>query len=286
MRHLFSEKYIILSTIALLLCSCSKVSNNNTTLIAKVYDKQLYLEDLEKNMPIDLNTDDSISWAKNFIDSWVRTELLLKEAENTLSPEELNVDRQLQEYRKSLLIYRYENSFNKLIDTTITKSDIEEAIPTSFHADVESHDSNLVKGVYLKFPWSHVDVNTVIKLGETENFEALMSYGKNFASEMKDYSNKWVDLPKLLESMPNNPNINKSFFSNKKYIDSSDANFYYFLCIRDLNEKSKNTSIFSPSLKEEDVRNTIMYKRKQEYLKQLESQMIEQAENSDNITIY
>ncbi len=283
MKYSLSLEYILLA-VTCLFYSCNHTNNNESRVVAKVYDKQLYLDDLRAELPLNMSDEDSIAWSKSYINSWIKSELLLKEAEKELSSSDLNVDKQLEKYRKSLLIYRYENSLNELIDTTITVSDIQSIYPS--YVPTANTDSNLVKGIYFKFSFNQVDINTITRLSKLKKFDDLSTYGKQNAIEMTDYSNQWVDLSELLALMPDKPNVNKDYFSKKNYIESSDTDFYYFLCIYNLNRKNRRISSSNPNLNEDDIKSTIMYKRKLEFTKQLEEKIFEQAEASNNITIY
>lgn len=265
------------------LVACERMEKRQGKVLAEVYDKKLYLQELKQEKPLGLSSSDSLLWCKNFVSSWVKSELLLREAENSLSTTELDIDRQLEEYRKSLLIYRYQSTLRLSVDTAISPSEIKNQHPSYPEEDTCSAD--LVKGVYLKFPWSRIDVNTIIRYSQNKKFEELTTYGKNYAIEMADYTQEWVDLPKLLNCMPNHPTMDKTYFLNKNYVDSSDTKFYYFLCVYNLNNNAPHTND-KLDFHEDDIRNTIMYKRKQETLKQLEDQLREQAEVSNNIKIY
>ena len=50
-------------------------------------------------------------WSRDFIEKWVRNQLLLNKAEINLTDEEKNVELQIENYRSSLLIYAYQQSY-------------------------------------------------------------------------------------------------------------------------------------------------------------------------------
>ncbi|MFV0555170.1 MAG: hypothetical protein ACK5LR_10775 [Mangrovibacterium sp.] len=277
MKNYFSAIFFLIS----LLCSCN-ISEIKGTPIAEVNGKPLFQEDLAREYPHGLSLEDSTAWAKEYIHSWIKSELLLQEAERTLSASSLDVERELDKYRKQLLIYRFENTLQSYIDTAISASDLKNYFPN--YQTPKSSNEQLVKGVYMKFPWSQVDINTISNLFKNRNFNDLTNYGRNLASEMADYSNKWVELPHLLAYLPADLEVDLKYFSKKNYIDGSDTDFYYFLCIYNFDSAANRQAL--SILDEEDMRNTIIYKRKQEYLNNLKNQMFEEAEASQNIIIY
>ena len=72
-----------------------------------MYQYKLYKSELQEGMPVGLSQEDSLAMARDFIDSWVKDKLLLHEAERHLSPREKNFDREMTDYRNSLLVQRY-----------------------------------------------------------------------------------------------------------------------------------------------------------------------------------
>ena len=72
-----------------------------------MYQYKLYNSEVQEGMPMGLSQEDSLAMARDFIDSWVKEKLLLHEAERHLSPREKNFDREMSDYRNSLLLQRY-----------------------------------------------------------------------------------------------------------------------------------------------------------------------------------
>ena len=75
--------------------------------MAQVYQYKLYNSEVQEGMPIGLSQEDSLAMVRDFIDSWVKEKLVLHEAERHLSPREKNFDREMTDYRNSLLVQRY-----------------------------------------------------------------------------------------------------------------------------------------------------------------------------------
>ena len=99
------ERLLPLLSFVLLLCtSCRK---NADPVVAQVYQYKLYNSEVQEGMPTGLSQEDSLAMARDFIDSWVKEKLILHEAERHLSPSEKNFDREMTDYRNSLLVQRY-----------------------------------------------------------------------------------------------------------------------------------------------------------------------------------
>ena len=66
---------------------------------------------------------------KAFIDSWIRRQLIIHQAESNIDKSELNFSKELEEYRNSLIIYKYETMLvEKKLDTVITDAEIEKYV--------------------------------------------------------------------------------------------------------------------------------------------------------------
>ena len=91
--------------IAVLLCSSCR--RNADPVVAQVYQYKLYTSEVQAGMPSGLSQEDSLALVRDFIDNWVKEKLVLHEAERRLSPKEKNFDREMTEYRNSLLMQKY-----------------------------------------------------------------------------------------------------------------------------------------------------------------------------------
>ena len=92
----------------LLLFSCQNKAEKRGDVVASIYGKNLYKTDLENISFEGISYNDSVMRARAFIDKWINNQLLLRQAENNLRPEQLDFSKRLEEYRNSLVINKYE----------------------------------------------------------------------------------------------------------------------------------------------------------------------------------
>ena len=114
--------------ILLLLAGCDYFQKSSKeVVVAECYGKYLYESDLIGIVPEGATIMDSIQRVSTFIDSWVRRQVLIHQAENNLNMEELDLKKQMDEYRNSLVIYAYESQLiNQKLDTIVTEDEIAE----------------------------------------------------------------------------------------------------------------------------------------------------------------
>lgn len=110
--------------LALMSCQNSK-NGNDDKIVASVYDKVLHQSDLQSVMYEGISSNDSIVRTKAFIDNWIRRQLLIHQAEENIDKSELDFSKQIEEYRNSLIIYKYETiMIEKNLDTVISDEEI------------------------------------------------------------------------------------------------------------------------------------------------------------------
>ena len=107
--------------IIFLALSCTKLeTRNKEKSLARVMEKNLYPSDIRDIFPRNVSPEDSLLIQQNYVDEWVKKQLILQKAELNLTEEQKDVRQQIEEYRSSLLIYKYEqNLILQKLDTLI-----------------------------------------------------------------------------------------------------------------------------------------------------------------------
>ena len=118
---------IFLLLLPALLGSCNAVSSliHDDQVVAKVGKNKLYKSEVERFIPNMVSPEDSARLAEQYINSWAMDLLYLDVAERELSKGELDVSVELEDFRRSLLKYRYEQRYiNDRLDTLVTDEQI------------------------------------------------------------------------------------------------------------------------------------------------------------------
>ena len=115
------SKYLLFIFIFTL--SCSRLKEPEP--IAKVGNAYLYNSDIKGLIKSGLSKEDSLNMVKSIVDQWIKKQLILQRAELNLTNEEKDVSKELDEYRTSLLIYKYELKYIKEnLDTTVKSDEV------------------------------------------------------------------------------------------------------------------------------------------------------------------
>ena len=127
----------LICLLALVSCQNSK-NGNGDRVVATVYDKTLYQSDLQSVLYEGISVNDSLVRTKSFIDNWIRRQLLIHQAENNIDKSELDFSRQIEDYRNSLIIYKYESMLiEQNLDTVVSDEEIAAYIEDNSSVDMD-----------------------------------------------------------------------------------------------------------------------------------------------------
>lgn len=275
-----SLRYIIYILILFLLVfSCEK--NVQSTKLAQVYDKYLYLEDIQDIIPVDVNSEDSITIVKNKIDLWVRKETILKRAELYLTEDQKNIDKIVEDYKASLLIERYKQEYIKQeIDTSITQVEIEKYYndyPESFKLNEE-----VVKVLFFKFS-ANKNIANFWQAYNTDNASEMILIAEGTAEKYDNFDNKWVEISTVLSLLPNNFTNAEAILNLSKKLQTRDKDYYYFVVF---NEFKLKEEIIPLECIKDRIRIILLNKRKTNIVNQLENNIYQSDYKNGNIIFF
>jgi len=276
--------YLMLITVFFLGCKKEKDTSNKKP-IAKIHEKNLYLSDVENIIPDNKSKEDSTMIAENYIRNWIKKQLLLKKAENNLSEENKDIQKQIEEYRSSLLIYRYQQQLiNQKLDTTISEGEIQK-----YYENNTSNftlDKNLVKVLYVELPKNSPNISSVkswMKSEKEEDISKLKDYCYQYAKKYDDFDNEWIEFEQLIKKIPIEINNPQRFLKYNKNLEEKDSLFHYFVKFNDYKLKGSPAPV---SYVQDKIKSVILNKRKHKLLEKLEKDLYNEALNRNEFIIY
>jgi len=283
------EIFIVLSTVLLVFtaggCSLIGTDQQEDPPVARVLSSYLYLSDLAEVVPEGSSEQDSIMIAKSYIETWVRNQLMLNRAEEALTDEQKDVEKKIEEYRSSLLIYSYRQKLlQQKLDTAVSEAEIAEY----YENNVNNFILNdvIVKALYVKVPQSAPDLGNVrvwIRSATPENLDKLEKYSINYAEKFDLFDNSWVYFKTLMEQVPLNISQPDRFLRYNRNIETSDSLFHYFIHIADYKTEGDVKPI---ELVKKDIRSILLNKRKIQFYNRLEKQVYTEGANRNQFEIY
>lgn len=271
-------------TIALGSCTLLERTNDDPP-VARVLDNYLYRSDLLTMIPEGTSKEDSAAIVKAIIDTWIRKQLLLNKAEEALTEQQKDVEKKIEEYRSSLLIYSYRQKLlNQKMDTVVDMEDIKEYYDNNIDNFILNED--IVKVIFVKVPLSAPNISNVrswMRSSSEESLDNLEKYCMKYADKFDVFDHSWIYFSKLMEKVPLVIDEPSRYLRYNKSIETSDSMYHYF--VRILDHKTAGTA--TPlDLIHEEIRSILLNKRKIEFFHDLEKQVYSEAANRNQFEIY
>jgi hypothetical protein len=265
--------------------ACSGQSDDSEIRVARVGDNMLYLSEIEEFVPEGISYSDSILIAEDFVRKWIERELLIKKAEENLTPEQLDVSEEIADYRNSLIIYKYKNQMvAQKMDTIVRDAEIEEYY--SQHAENFHLTHTIVKAAFVKIPEEVADPE-LLKLycmnSSDEDFRDLKEYSLQYAKSFDTFNDTWVDFRRVIINLPDLPEDPEKFLTGNKILEIRDSAFYYVVCIRDYKLAGEPAPV---EYLKGQIKGLILNRRKMEFLKKIEQDIYTEGLRSHKFNIY
>lgn len=276
---------ILIVMISFVACSLLPGHKKDKTIVARYGDQYLYREDLAGIIQKGTSKNDSIETIHNYINNWVRTRLLVNQAENNLADELKDFDKEVQQYRNSLIIYKYESELvRQKLDTIVTPGEIQDYYNKN-SANFLLRE-NIVKADYVIINKNSVLISRIRSLlnSDRENDRTMLAdiVHKRASDFLIDHSS-WIPFIELSRKIPINQPDEESFLHSNKFYETRDSINQYFLRIYDYKVKE---SISPISFESENIRKIILNKRKFDYLSRLEEDLFKEAVKKKKFEIY
>jgi len=275
------QKIFILTTFLIITFAC--FNDENQKVIASVHAKDLLLSEVIKEMP--QATEDSAFFVDRYVNLWIRKQLMIYHAEINLSSDLLDYEKQITEYRSSLLIYAYQQELiNQNFDTTISPNSVTDYY-TRYHEEFKLV-KNIFKGRYIVVDKSAPKLKSLSKWHKSDNVESVESltdYCHQFAKEYYLEDSCWQYFTIINAKLPKFINEEEYFLQNTKSVWFEDQQYRYYIYIKDYQIKG---SVSPLALEREKIRNVLLNKNKIQYLKQVEDELYQNALALEKIKIY
>lgn len=280
------NKALIIFLSLVFLVSCNRSSKKAEDIpLARVNDKYLFKSQLQNIIPDNISSADSARIVTDHIDKWIRKQLIVAQAEKNLSDEEKNVENQIEDYRSSLLIFKYEQNFIRhRMDTNVTDQQIVEY----FNSNTPNFilNSNIAKGIFVQVARSAPDVSSVrrwYKSNSPEDLNKLESYCFHNATKYEYFDEDWRYFSEVYQNLPETYQRPENILRYRKNYEVKDTNFYYLVKISDFKLAGSVAPIDFVS---DDIRNILLNKRRIQMIQELESDIYKDALNHDQFNIY
>jgi len=229
---------LALVSMAVAFSSCKYLTHKSPAqgekVIARANDEYLYLSDISaliKNVP----HEDSAAFIANYAESWVRRKLLLKKAEENVPSGELGIDKKVEDYRQSLLLYEYEKGLiNQKLDKGVSDAEIEDFYAKNKEKFTLESDIYDVQYVQIHADAADLDKMRPVILAPRTNDDTLKreGYAKAMATAYSFADDNWMASSAVLKQFPITADQIKVLSQTGKFTEFKNNRDSYFLLIR------------------------------------------------------
>ncbi len=251
---------------------CKKVGSGMDKPLLTVGDKVLTLQEVSNAIPANSTPEDSTIIADDYIKRWMNSELMLRKALLNLTKEEQDIEKLIEEYRRSLLVSLYQQ---KLLDQKyaplITDREIEsyyESMKENFHLR-----ENIFKGLFVAVPKSAPKLQEFrqwLKLRDGEDLLNAKGYIFQYGRKSEEFLDKWLTVAYVNRLLPDNIPSEQDFLRHRKYYETEDEELVYFVVAKE----SCFVDDYEPvDYAKDKIKSILLNKKRFEFIKQLEEDL-------------
>lgn len=274
----------------LVLVSCNNGSDKKETVskpVAKAGNELLSLSDYKENYISIESVKDSSILAKKSIENWAIESLFYQEAMSKLNADEMEIDKQVEAYKKSLVNYIYQTKLIEAnLDTNITRREIEQYY--SDHEDNFILKENIVKVHYFKIPVKAPGLEKIKRLLRSyvyvpKDVDQLKNLCMQNAENFFMNDSTWLyleDIKKEIPKLRDQPDFN---LGQGRVLEFTDELYYYYLRIKEVKVKNGLSPL---NFEKQNIKNFIINKKKTQLINDYKFQLLEKAKTDKRFEVY
>ena len=269
------------------LVSCKAISSffSGDEVVAEVGSEKLYRSDLDKILPKGLHAEDSTRLAMQYIATWASDLVFISIAEEQLSKTEKDVTKELEDYRKSLLKYRFEQLYvNERLDTAVTDEQVQEYFDA--HRDKFVLPRPVVKARYLSIFSDSPAKEQIKRRMSSSDIDMLVeadSLAFSAAHKYTGWNDEWIDSAVLAREFDMDYSSMMSLKKNGWIEKDGNDGLSSIAFISDQVDGGELAPIDYAA---ESIRDMIISARKQRLIVTLEQDLLKDARDNGKFVIY
>lgn len=272
----------ILVMLSLAIKPCNLFESNqpkeNEIPIARVYNKYLYKSDIDNTGLQKKSLKDA------YVNTWIKEQLFLHKAENNLHSDLIDIEKQVEEYRNTLVNYNYEKYLiRQNLETNVDEADI--LLYYENYKDKFILKDNVFKPKYIKVNANDEIADSLVNWIESEDVYFSEKFNTYALKHTGNYSlgSDWFNIREFIFDLPFN-NLNDDAYMQKNTLFKKEVNNdLHLLYVIDFGNKA---DIASVDYAKNEIINIILNNRKINYIEEVKKLIYKEAFNKDEIKIY
>ncbi len=279
--------YFIILVCFLYACNSGKsdADDISSKLIAKAGNENLNFYDFKTDFISNGNKKDSALSAIKTIENWATEALFYQEAISKLNSDEIEIDKQVQSYKKSLVNYIYQTKLIEAnLDTIISIKEIQNYY--NAHRDNFILKSNIIRLDYLKIPAKFQGLEKMKQLLKSNQLNDKEKLNKLCVQNAENFylnDSTWLYIDDIKKEIPKLKTQADITFSSGQVIEFTDADYYFYIKIKDI--KIKN-GISPLNFEKQNIKKFIINNRKMLLINEYKQLLLENAKTDKSFIVY
>ncbi|MCH6199708.1 peptidyl-prolyl cis-trans isomerase [Aquiflexum sp. LQ15W] len=254
--------------------------------IATVGNQNLLRSELSFIKSESKSEEDSANIAGRYVQSWIRKQLLIKEAGKSMAFDEAEINRKLLDYKYALMVYEFEKKYvEQNLDNNVSLQEIEEYYQVN-KANFSLKEI-IVRMNFVKTEKESSQNRQLERLFRSQNkkdsdaFKTLaVNSGANYFLE----DSTWIKLDDIIINTPlaNHPNKVELVRNNKLVITDDDRHRYYFRIL----EYKLQDQVPPMEFVRDEITKILINKRRIALVDQLQKEVYNRALEKNEFKIY
>ena len=255
--------------------------------VVRVGKSELTASEVASAVPSSLSGEDSTAYAELYVDRWVRRMLKVREGEELFSDSADDIERQVEEYRRSLLVRRVDQYYveRSTADTLVTDDEVR-AYYDAHRSDFRL-DRTIVRGRMVRFPESYRRGMQLLSLMSSPSKEKQRDFEEICTKNdfyMSDNRETWVDLSDFMSELPVTGSYGSVLLKTTGKVQNlRDAQSIYYVEITGV-LRAGDQAPFERT--EPTIRRILYNARRNDIIRAHEEELIRAAEENRDIKIY
>lgn len=264
----------------------SEVKTEGDPIIASVGNQDLHLSELSFIKTESKSQEDSANIAGRYVQSWIRKQLLIKEAGKSMAFDEAEINRKLLDYKYALMVYEFEKKYvAENLNSEVSQKEIEE------YYQINKANFSL-KEIIVRVNFAKVEnaspqnsqIERLIRSQNPRDQDGFKELAVNAGSNYFLEDSTWIKLDDIIVNTPlaNHPNKVELVRNNKHIITDDDRYRYYFKIL----EYKLQEQVPPLEFVRDEITKILINKRRIELVDQLQKQVYNRALEKNEFKIY
>lgn len=272
-------RHLVTLALSCILVSCGFVERalySDDEVVASVGQSVLRKSEVAEMISGGLSPEDSAGMAESIIRRWRLQHLMLRKAERELPSREKNLTRELEDYRRSLLVYRYEQMYvAERLDTSVSDMEVEDYYDANkefFLASVP-----LLRGFFLKMSSDSpnlLQMKYKLKSLSEDDSEEMISLSMKVSYGYLNFYDTWISAYDLIGDFHVTMEVFERMIMQSSFLEAESDGTTVFLRVWD---RIPSGEVMPLEYCSSTVRERILNRRKKDLLDNLERDLLRES---------